>query len=113
MSDPESEWTSVLPLADLPQGSVAEVVVGESIVALINSGDVVHAIDGVCAHQGGPLGKAELSEESGRCVLTCPWHGWQYDAETGKQLLSKTIRQRVFATRVVNDTIQVRVEKPA
>ena len=33
-----------------------------------------YALDGVCPHQGGPLGKGCLM---GR-IVTCPWHGWQF-----------------------------------
>jgi nitrite reductase (NADH) small subunit len=102
---PRAEWLDALPLADLPDGGVAEVVVGDAVVALVRVGLAVHALDGVCSHQGGPLGRGKLEG----CVLTCPWHGWQYDVATGRQRLSATIRQRVFATRVVGDTIQVRL----
>ncbi|MEO1498332.1 MAG: Rieske 2Fe-2S domain-containing protein [Planctomycetota bacterium] len=111
MSQPSEAWIDALPIGDLPAGATAEVVVGEEIIALVNSGGAIYALDGVCAHQGGPLGKAAVSHDGGRCVLTCPWHGWQYDAASGEQLLSDTIRQRVFATRVVDDTIQVRFER--
>ncbi|TWT40246.1 Naphthalene 1,2-dioxygenase system ferredoxin subunit [Botrimarina hoheduenensis] len=82
-----------------------EVVIGTTVIALAHAEGAIFAIDGICAHQGGPLGKARLEG----CQLTCPWHGWQYDLATGKQLLSRTIAQRVFSTRVVGDTIQVRL----
>lgn len=112
MSADPTEWADVCPVSELPAGQVTEAVVGDTIVAVVNDGGAIRALDGVCAHQGGPLGKANVTHDGQRCVLTCPWHGWQYDAVTGKQLLSESIRQRVFATRVVNDTIQVRVEEP-
>lgn len=109
MSDPDNGadgWVDAFPLSELPPGAAAEVVVGQAIVALVRVGEAVHAIDGVCAHQGGPLGRGAVCGDT----LTCPWHGWQYDVTTGEQKLSETIRQRVFPTRIVGDTIQVRLD---
>lgn len=100
-----SDWIEAAKLADLPDGAAIEVVADGRIVALARSGDAVYALDGMCAHQGGPLGKGRLDG----CTLTCPWHGWQYDASTGRQLLSKTIRQRRYPVRVVADTILIQV----
>jgi len=82
-----------------------EAVVGDVIVALVNVGGEVHALDGMCAHQGGPLGRGKLEG----CTLTCPWHGWQYDVATGKQLLSQHIHQRRYPVRIEGGTILVRL----
>lgn len=35
-----------------------------------------------CTHIGGPLNEGELDGE----VLTCPWHGAQFNVRTGKVL---------------------------
>ncbi len=104
-----ADWHEVAGLAELPPGGVMEVVAGGEVVALANVGGQILAIDGVCAHQGGPLGKGALSGDAAGCRLTCPWHGWQYDPATGRQVLSQTIRQRVFPTRVEGDRIWVSV----
>lgn len=37
------------------------------------------AVSNVCAHQNGPLGEGRIV---GGCI-TCPWHGYQYLAESG------------------------------
>jgi nitrite reductase/ring-hydroxylating ferredoxin subunit len=52
-------------------------------VALVRVGDEVHAVSGVCPHQGGPLGEGRLA--GGR--LACPWHGWMFDVRTGRCLM--------------------------
>lgn len=105
MSEPESDaWLPVCPVDELPEGSVAEHVVGGAIVALARVDGTVHALDGICAHQGGPLGKGALDG----CTLTCPWHGWQYDVTDGRQKLSEHIRQRRYRVRIDGDTIWVR-----
>ena len=50
------------------------------MVAVANVAGEFHVIDGLCPHQGGPLGTGTLCGT----VLTCPWHGWQFDVTTGK-----------------------------
>ena len=45
-------------LAALPPGSVMEAEVGEGTYAICNVGGQLSALDGICPHAGGPLGKA-------------------------------------------------------
>ena len=52
-------------------------------LVLVRVGDEVHAVDDVCAHQGGPLSEGKLSGTR----LTCPWHGWMYDVRSGQCLM--------------------------
>ncbi|MCA9241202.1 MAG: Rieske (2Fe-2S) protein, partial [Planctomycetales bacterium] len=65
-------WHDVCSARDLAPGGVKEVIAGDQMVAVANIGGTIYAMDGVCAHQGGPLGKGKLEA----CTLTCPWHGW-------------------------------------
>ncbi len=102
---PDRDWLPAGTLSDLPPGAAVEAVVGDTIVALANVDGQVYALDGICAHQGGPLGRGTLNG----CTLTCPWHGWQYDATTGRQLLSQHVRQRRYPVRIEGDTIMVRL----
>ena len=83
-----------------------EVVAEEQIFAIFNVEGTLRALDGVCPHQGGPLGEGRLEG----CRVTCPWHGWQFDVETGAHLLSQSVRQPMFAVRVVEGWIEVDVE---
>lgn len=52
-------------------------------IALFLIGEKVFAIHNVCPHMGGPLGEGDLSVEEGRCVVTCPWHGWEFEVCSG------------------------------
>jgi nitrite reductase (NADH) small subunit len=94
-------WTKVAAVGECPPGTAREVVVGDDVIALVNFEGEFYAIDGMCAHQGGPLANGELQRET----VTCPWHGWQYDVRTGKHLTNPSIRQRQFNVRVVGNTI--------
>lgn len=105
---PAETWHDVAPVSDVPPGGLLEVVAGDRVLAVAQVDGRYFAVDGICAHQGGPLGKGFLEG----CTLTCPWHGWQYDVRDGRQILSQTIRQTSFAVRRVGDRIHVCVPAP-
>jgi nitrite reductase (NADH) small subunit len=98
-----ANWTRVARLSDCPSGASLEVVAGDRIVALFNVEGTLHALDGVCPHRGGPLGKGTLEG----CIVTCPWHGWQFDVQSGQQQLTSRIVQPRFDVHVEGDWILV------
>lgn len=65
---------------EIPVGAIREFQVDGKNVALANVDGTFFAIDNVCLHHGGPLGQGTLAGK----VVTCPWHGWQYDVTSGK-----------------------------
>ena len=101
-----AKWVRVLPLSECPPGSSREVVAEDRVIALYNVDGTLYALDGVCPHQGGPLGKGALAG----CVVTCPWHGWQFDVRTGRHQLNERIVQPRFETRIDEDWIAVNLE---
>jgi nitrite reductase (NADH) small subunit len=104
-----ADWISVAPVSDCPPGTSIERVAGDRMVAIANVAGTLHAIDGLCPHQGGPLGTGVLCGT----VLTCPWHGWQFDVVTGRHGLSANVRQTVHEVRVEDGTILVRLRPEA
>ena len=96
-------WHKIAAVADCPPGSCLESVAGERIVALFNVEGKFYALDGVCPHQGGPLGEGELTG----CIVTCPWHGWQFDVTSGQHQLSRNIIQPPFETKAEDESIWV------
>lgn len=72
------------------------VKVGGREIGVFRVGDRFFAIRNRCPHQGGPLclglvlGEAEAATPGEAAVsdsvllLSCPWHGWEYDLETGQ-----------------------------
>ncbi len=57
----------------------------------------------VCRHQNGPLGEGRIIDG---CV-TCPWHGYQYDPETGASPPPFTDKVATYQTRVRNGRVFV------
>lgn len=99
-------WVAVAAADACPPGACLEVVAGDRIVALFHPAEGLCALDGVCPHQGGPLGKGQLDGTT----VTCPWHGWQFDVQSGQHRLSAAIRQPRFEVRVEAGQIQVWLE---
>jgi nitrite reductase/ring-hydroxylating ferredoxin subunit len=85
----DEELLTLAPLSACPPGRSLEVVAQGRVLAIFNCDGQLFALDGICPHQGGPLGKGTLCG----AIVTCPWHGWQFDVRTGENLLSRTICQ--------------------
>lgn len=96
-----SNWIQVAKVSDITPGSGKEVMAGPNIVALFHVGDRFFALDGICPHAGGPLGEGALTGE----VVTCPWHGWQFNVTTGHHCLNPRIQHRTFPVEVRGDEI--------
>ena len=96
-------WVRLASVDDCPPGTSREFVAGDRIVALFNADGTFYALDGVCPHQGGPLGKGALTG----CVVTCPWHGWQFDVTTGQHRLNAKFFQPRLDVRVEGEEILV------
>ena len=94
-------WHPAAAENDVPPGTAKECVAGDRIVALFNVDGTIHALDGICPHQGGPLGKGKLQG----CIVTCPWHGWQFDVTTGQHQVSQRLQHPTFEVRVAGDEV--------
>jgi nitrite reductase/ring-hydroxylating ferredoxin subunit len=102
-----SNWVRVAAAGELAPGECGEYVAGERIIALFNVGGTFHALDGICPHQGGPLGKGTLCGS----IVTCPWHGFQFDVTTGQHQTSRSIVHPQFAVKV--EAGEIYIDLPA
>lgn len=60
-----------------------------------------------CAHEAMPLDNAILDVHNG--TLTCPWHGFCYDASSGECLSAPGAQLEQLPLRVDNGDVWVRV----
>lgn len=74
-----AEFVKVASVSEIPEGTGRAVLANGRRVALFNVAGAFHAVDGVCPHQGGPLGEGMLEGT----VVSCPWHFWQFDVVKG------------------------------
>jgi nitrite reductase (NADH) small subunit len=89
--------------SEVAPGTICELQIEGKTIALANVDGKFHAIDGICLHRGGPLGQGEL----GGKVVTCPWHGWQYDVTTGKATMNPAVGVECYAVEIRGDDIFV------
>ncbi|MCH9013551.1 MAG: Rieske 2Fe-2S domain-containing protein [Proteobacteria bacterium] len=57
---------------------------GKKQIVLFASGPAVYACNNRCPHEGYPLSEGTLSHG---CLLTCNWHNWKFDLESGETLV--------------------------
>lgn len=77
-----TEFIKVAQVDDLDEGELMAVEVDGEPVCLARVNGNVYAFTDNCTHISGPLDEGELDGE----VLTCPWHGAQFNVCTGKVL---------------------------
>ena len=65
---------------DIASGQMKNLQIAGKDVLLANIGGQFYAIGGKCTHAGGDLSKGILTGK----MVTCPRHGSQFDATTGK-----------------------------
>jgi nitrite reductase (NADH) small subunit len=98
-------FVTVARVEDIPQGTVKHVHAGDDEIAVAHVGDAFYATQGHCLHLQGPLGHGRLDGT----VLSCPWHGWQYDVRTGLNEFDHAIQLRTYEVRVEDGEIQIAV----
>lgn len=72
---------------DVSEDSPAVTEIEGIEVAIFYVEDEYFAIQNTCPHQGGPLADGKVEDE---CVY-CPWHGWEFDLESGNHVHDKAI----------------------
>src|SRR6266516_72208 len=77
-------------------------VEGRSL-ALFRVKDEYFAIANVCLHRGGPLGEGNLSGS----VVTCPWHGWNFDVRTGSFTVIPTLKVATYKVKEQDGSVMV------
>jgi 3-phenylpropionate/trans-cinnamate dioxygenase ferredoxin subunit len=89
----------VAPERSFAPGTRRIVHVGGRSIGVFHLGDRFYAVRNRCPHQGGPLclGRVHQPAESQRPgdpslrerppMIACPWHGWEYDLETGQSFM--------------------------
>lgn len=99
-----ADFVTVARVDEIPPGTVKALRAGDEDIAVAHLDGKFCATQGHCLHLGGPLGEGHLE---GR-VLTCPWHGWQYDVCTGLNEFDYAIELQTYEVRVEGDEVQVR-----
>ena len=110
-------------VSDFPPGTHKVVTAGRGEIGVFNVGGRFYALPNVCPHQFGPLcegrvgGTMACSAATGWRhewvregeVVTCPWHGLEFDITTGRCLASSRLRVRTYAVEIEDGQVTVTV----
>jgi nitrite reductase/ring-hydroxylating ferredoxin subunit len=88
---------------EIAAGSIREFQVEGLTVAIANVGNKFYAINNTCLHRGGPLAQGVLQG----VVVTCPWHGWQYDVTTGKLTTNQAVGVKTYSIDVRGEDLWI------
>jgi nitrite reductase (NADH) small subunit len=91
---------------EIAPGTIKEFQVEGKPVAVANVDGKYYAINNTCLHRGGPLGQGPLEGK----IVTCPWHGWEYDVTTGKISQNPAVGVNSYPIEIRGDEIFVNPE---
>jgi NAD(P)H-dependent nitrite reductase small subunit len=97
------EFVRVASTDDIKPGNGMVVEMNDKALALFNIDGTIYAIDNTCVHRGGPLGEGDV--EGG--VVSCPWHGWQYNVKTGACVNNPSAKVDTYQVKVEGTDIKV------
>jgi nitrite reductase (NADH) small subunit len=110
----------VCRLDELEPGQRRIVAIGGRSIGVIRTEDAIYAIRNVCPHQGaelcrGGVGGTMLPSDAHEYVfgmhdrvLRCPWHGWEFDLETGRSVFDPdNVRVRSYPVSIEDGSIVV------
>ena len=112
-----SEWRALGPLADLERDGRLVARLGGREIGVVRGGSGLHAFRNRCPHHGAPICLGRVREREagapgryqsgGGEVLRCPWHGWEFDVETGQCPDDPRMRVKTYPVRVTDGTVEV------
>ena len=97
------EFITVATVEEIPPGTGRTVEVQGVWIALYNVEGSFYAVDNTCPHAGGPLGEGHLEG----CLVECPWHGWQFNLQTGERPENSDITVACCHVRIEGNQVQV------
>ncbi len=105
--DPRA-WRHALSLAELEARGVGMRRIDGRQIAFFATASGIRACDNRCPHEGYPLSEGSLGED---CILTCNWHNWKFDLESGDNLFAGD-RLRIYPTEIRDGEVWVDLAEP-
>lgn len=102
---PPDGYEVVLHREALAPGKVTEIIIAGRAIAVANVDGTFRACVNACPHADGPLGEGHL--DGG--LLTCPYHGWQFDLDSGACPTNPDVTLTTYDVQIVGDAVCVRI----
>lgn len=113
------DWHTVATIGEIMPGDRKIVSIAGKSIGVFHLPDGYVAVLNVCPHELAPVclgnvtgttlpsrpGEPMCWDREGE-ILTCPWHGWEFDLKTGKALADRR-KLKQFEVRAIDGSIQV------
>jgi nitrite reductase/ring-hydroxylating ferredoxin subunit len=101
----------IVPVGEpIPDGQARRIEWNGVGVAVFALGGRYWAIEDACPHRMGPLSEGTLETTARGTFVICPFHGWQFNLESGACATVRGKRVRTYPVR--EDATGVYVELP-
>ena len=103
-----SDFIKIGNTTELPAvGEAKEFPCGDRTLCVANMNGTYAAVDNVCAHRGGPLGQGIVEGSK----IVCPWHGWEFELETGRNPFTPNLSVASYELKVDGDAFYARLRE--
>lgn len=96
------------PAAEIPDGDRRIIQAGDLSIGVFHHKGSWVALHNHCQHRGGPVATGLLEGDT----LTCPWHGYQYDVNTGGLLVDPSVKLETYPVTLRDGQVFVTVPEP-
>ena len=101
-----SAFTKLTSQSELPaENHAKEFPCSGKVICVANVNGTISAMENVCLHRGGPLGQGSI--QGGKVV--CPWHGWQWDPQTGQAVHNPNAKLAVYPVKIENGDVMIEI----
>ncbi|MEM9542168.1 MAG: NifU family protein [Cyanobacteria bacterium P01_E01_bin.42] len=102
---PDPDWTLATSLAEIPERGVLDLKLAGHKLLLSRKEETVTCFRNACSHLGVAIDGGDWEEG----VLTCPYHGFQFELETGRCRTAPDVPLQPYAVKVANGQVFVRL----
>lgn len=92
---------------EIPEGERKLLEVADKSIGVFHHKGCWYAIENKCLHRGGPIATGTLDED----VITCPWHGYQYNLTNGELLMDRSAHLEMYPVEVRDGEIHIQVKQ--
>lgn len=98
-----AEFVKVAKKSEIPEDMGKCVQVNGREIALFKINGKICAVDQICPHQGGPIAEGGIDGT----IISCPWHGWSFDAQSGECTFNPAVKLDTFPVKEEGEDVLV------
>lgn len=100
-----NQRVQVAPVDQIPEGERKLVNVDGISIGVFHHKGGWYALRNSCLHRGGPVCTGRLEGD----VITCPWHGYQYNVTSGALLVDPSAKLKTYPVDIVDGAVYIEV----